>query len=58
MTVLARGQSFEERVPRRRRAAPRWARPLLRPFFRFSFARNAWVLRGIGSYRGPVFREL
>jgi len=58
VTVLARRQAFEDRVPRRRRNAPRWARPFLRPFFRFSFTREAWVLRGIGSYRGPVFREL
>jgi hypothetical protein len=29
---------------------------LVRPFFRYSRVRDAYVLRGIGRYRGPVLR--
>lgn len=27
---------------------------LLRPFFRHSWTRSAWILRGVGNRRGPV----
>jgi hypothetical protein len=46
------------RPPRPRHEPPAWARPLLRPFFRYSHGRDAWVLRGIGGSRGPVIRAL
>ena len=46
------------RTPRPRHDASRWTRLLLRPFFRYSYSRDAWVLRGIGSSRGPVIRGL
>lgn len=26
------------------------------PFFRYSYSRDAFILRGIGRYAGPVFR--
>jgi len=29
---------------------------LLRPFFRYSYGRDAFVLRGVGSAYGPVLR--
>jgi len=29
---------------------------LLRPLFRYSYGRDAFVLRGIGGNRGPVLR--
>ncbi len=28
---------------------------LLRPFFRHSWSRDAWILRVVGNRRGPVF---
>jgi hypothetical protein len=27
---------------------------LLRPLFRHSYSRRAWILRGVGEHRGPV----
>jgi hypothetical protein len=30
---------------------------LLKPFFRYSMSRNAYVLRGVGSKMGPVLVE-
>jgi hypothetical protein len=30
----------------------------VRPFFRYSATRDAWVLRAIGRHRGPVVRDL
>ena len=33
-------------------------RHLLRPFFRYSYSRDAWVLKGVGKSRGPVYRDL
>ena len=46
------------RTPRPRHEVPRGVRPLLKPFFRYSYSRDAWVLLGIGSRRGPVIRDL
>ena len=46
------------RHARPRHEVPRPARPLLRPFFRYSYSRDAWVLLGVGSRRGPVIRDL
>ena len=46
------------RTPRPRHEVPRAVQPLLRPFFRYSYSRDAWVLLGIGSKRGPVIRDL
>ena len=48
----------EERQPRPRHDVPTWARPLARPFFRYSMTRDAWVMLGIGHKRGPVIRDL
>ena len=44
--------------PRPRRHAPWWARYLLRPLFRYSYTRDAYVLRGVGRKHGPVLRDL
>jgi hypothetical protein len=46
------------RAPRPRHEVPRGVRLLLRPFFRYSYTRDAWVLHGVGSKRGPVIRNL
>jgi hypothetical protein len=46
------------KVPRTRHDVPLPLRPLLRPFFRYSYSRDAWVLVAIGDRRGPVFRNL
>ena len=39
----------------RRYIAPHWI-PLLRPLFRYSSSRDAYILRVVGSERGPVLR--
>jgi hypothetical protein len=41
-------------VPRPRRRVPEPLLWLLSPVFRRSWARDAWVLRGIGERWGPV----
>ena len=33
-----------------------WQITALAPFFRYSYSRDAYILRGIGSKRGPVLR--
>jgi hypothetical protein len=43
-------------TPRRRREVPRWAITLLSPLFTYNEHRRAYVLRGIGTRRGPVLR--
>ncbi len=43
---------------RPRRDAPRWAHLLLRLLFRYSYSRDAWILRVVGGRLGPVFRDL
>ena len=48
----------DTRTPRPRHEVPRGVRPLLRLFFRYSYSRDAWVLLGVGSKRGPVIRDL
>jgi hypothetical protein len=48
----------EGRQPRPRHEVPRPVKPLLRPFFRYSYSRDAWVLLGVGSNHGPVIRDL
>jgi hypothetical protein len=48
----------DARAPRTRHDVPRGVRPLLKPFFRYSYSRDAWVLLGVGSKRGPVIRDL
>lgn len=40
----------------RRRVSP-WALWLLSPVFRYSYARDAWVLRVIGETHGPVLEQ-
>jgi hypothetical protein len=49
--------------PHKHRETPRPRHPIgprtlfvLRPFFRYSRVRDAYVLRGIGSRHGPVLR--
>jgi hypothetical protein len=42
--------------PRPRRYMPRPLIALLRPLFRYSEFRDAYVLRGVGHTRGPVLR--
>jgi hypothetical protein len=42
--------------PRPRRYIARHWFVLLRPVVRYSATRDAWVLRGIGRWRGPVLR--
>ena len=44
------------RASRPRRFVSRGAIVLLRPFFRFSSSRDAYVLRLIGDTHGPVLR--
>jgi hypothetical protein len=43
-------------TPRPRREVPQILLRLLRPVFRYSTTRDAYVLRGIGNRRGPVLR--
>ena len=49
-------EKAEPRTPRPRHEVPRPARPLLRPFFRYSYSRDAFVLRAVGRSVGPVLR--
>jgi hypothetical protein len=43
-------------VKRPRRYVARHWMALLRPLLRYSFAREAYVLKGVGSSTGPVLR--
>jgi hypothetical protein len=45
------------RHPRRRRQVPGWALILLRPAFRYSYSRDAYILRIIGRQVGPALIE-
>jgi hypothetical protein len=45
------------RERRNRRYVSRYLLILLTPLFRYSSARNAYVLRLVGRQRGPVLRE-
>jgi hypothetical protein len=45
------------RTPRRRHYVSRSTLVLVKPLFRYSLGRDAYVLRGIGSSRGPVLRR-
>jgi len=40
--------------PRPRHETPHTLLLLMRPLFRYSYGREAWVLRGVGHARGPV----
>jgi hypothetical protein len=42
---------------RQRRYLPGWTLVPLRPLFRYSAARDAYVLRLVGNRRGPVLRR-
>ena len=44
------------RKPRLRREVSKPTLTLLRPFFRYSLSRDAYVLRGAGNRIGPVLR--
>lgn len=41
---------------RRRRKVAAWLLVVLRPLFRFSYSRSAYVLRIIGGHAGPVLQ--
>lgn len=41
--------------PRPRRPLPPALLAVLRPALRYSYTREAYVLRGVGTHRGPVF---
>jgi hypothetical protein len=43
-------------VPRTRRYVPPSLLTLLTPLFRYSYPRDAFVLRGVGRRMGPVLR--
>jgi hypothetical protein len=42
---------------RRRRQVPSWALALLWPLFRYSYSRDAHILRIVGRWVGPALRE-
>ena len=42
---------------RTRRYVAKYWLTLFGPLFRYSYSRNAYVLRGVGGSRGPVLRE-
>jgi hypothetical protein len=43
-------------TPRRRRQISQARLRWIRPFFRHSYTRDAFVLRGVGRHVGPVFQ--
>jgi hypothetical protein len=45
------------RAQRPRHYVSRATLVLLRPLFRYSLSRDAYVMRGIGNVRGPVLRR-
>ena len=45
------------RAQRPRHYVSRGTLALLRPLFRYSLSRDAYVLRGVGNSRGPVLRR-
>ena len=45
------------RRPRKRRVVSARTLRVLGVFFRYSFSREAWVLRGVGRWVGPVLRQ-
>ena len=57
-TRVARGTPPRTPFRRPRHHLPVLLRPLLRPFFRYSYWRDAWVLRLVGNRHGPVFTDL
>ena len=50
-----RKETGSRRIRTRRYIARHWLL-LLRPLLRFSLTRDAYVLRGIGNFAGPVLR--
>jgi hypothetical protein len=42
------------RIPRQRRYASPYLVALLKPVMRYSFSRDAYILRGVGDRVGPV----
>jgi hypothetical protein len=42
---------------RPRHYVPRWALIALRPVLRYSYGRDAYILRGVGGRFGPVLVE-
>jgi hypothetical protein len=53
-TVLQGEPEVAQRRPRRKVGSA--ILTMVRPLFRFSRSRNAYVLRGVGDRRGPVLR--
>jgi hypothetical protein len=55
-TSAARGRGPRRATPRPRRHVSPWMLTLLRPLFTYNVHRDAYVLRAIGTRRGPVLR--
>ena len=53
---MDRPNAAQRETPRPRHLVGKRTIRLVRPFFRYSRVRDAYVLRGIGRYRGPVLR--
>jgi hypothetical protein len=53
---MPRSSPFFREIPRTRHELTRRQLKLLRPFFRYSRVRDAYVLRLVGRRRGPVLR--
>ena len=53
---MDRPNAAQRETPRPRHLVGKRTIMLVRPFFRYSRVRDAYVLRGIGRYRGPVLR--
>ncbi|MBA2630739.1 MAG: hypothetical protein H0U84_06930 [Thermoleophilaceae bacterium] len=51
-----RFQRIDRATQRPRHMVGRVTLTLLRPFFRYSLLRDAYVLRGIGRHHGPVLK--
>ena len=55
-SVIRRLNAASRETPRRRHMVNRRTIRLLKPFFRYSRVRDAYVLRLIGRHRGPALR--
>ncbi len=53
---MDRPNAAQRETPRPRHLVGKRTLRLVKPFFRYSRVRDAYVLRGIGRYRGPVLR--
>ena len=57
VTSYARMPALMRSAPRPRHAVGSATLTVLRPFFRHSLSRDAYVLRGVGNRLGPVLQE-